>query len=192
VTTWCQRKLWDANSSIDNVIQDVVGAKKARRGRPSNKKVDSAALRPKSVVLPPETINDGASRSSSAPGGVKSRDKGSLTAETVVIPEDTAEQNTIVDEAESGNDELMSLESQIRVQRRALLEYEFKKVKAQLEELQRPMVPATNFLMANDINSNSDLEEIPNEQRYISPVVSGKGKKTLFNFTASNKEGKLS
>ncbi len=74
----------------------------------------------------------------------------------MAIPEDTAEQNTAVDEAESGNDEHRSVEGQIRAQRRALLEYEFKKVNAQLEELQRPKVPATNFLMANDINSNTN------------------------------------
>jgi hypothetical protein len=185
----------NANSSIDNVIEEVVGATKARRGRPSRKEVDSAALRTKSVVLPPETINDKASRSSSAPGGVKANGKNSVPAkkimDTVVISEDTAKNTTVDEASESENDEVRSLESQIRAQRRALLEYEFKKVKARLEELQKQMAPATNALMTTDDNSNSDLEEIPNIE-YISPGAFGKGKKTLFSITARNKEERLS
>jgi hypothetical protein len=72
------------------------------------------------------------------------------------------------------------------------VEAQSKKVKAQLDELQEPMVTATTPLMTNDIDSDSDLEQIPNEQRYITPGATGKGKKILFYLTASNNEGKLS
>jgi hypothetical protein len=186
----------NARSSMDNVIDDVVGAKKAKRGRPSKKEVDSIALRAKSVVLPPETTNDEASRSLIAPGGVKANGKNSVPAvkinKAVVISKDTAIRNKTLDEAndsenEEVNDDLRSSESQIRIQRRALLEYELKKVMAQLDELQEPIVTTTTHLRTNDADSNSDLEELPNEQR----GAPGKGKKTLFNITASNKEGKL-
>jgi hypothetical protein len=195
----------NAGDIIDNVIDEVVGGKRGR-GRPS--KADGTASRANSVVLPPENTNNKGSRSLSAPGGVKAKATKSVSAikikEATLIPKETARRNeTVVEsnesESEEVNDEQRRLERQILAQRRALLEYELKKVeaqskkvKAQLDELQEPMVTATTPLMTNDIDSDSDLEQIPNEQRYITPGATGKGKKILFNLTASNNEGKLS
>ena len=45
--------------------------------------------------------------------------------------------------------------------------------------------------MTNDIDTGSDLEEIPKEQN-INSGASGKGKKFLFNMRASNEDRNLS
>ena len=189
----------NASSSINNVITDVVGSR--GRGRPS--KAVGAASRTSSVVLPPENNNKSSCTLNAPGGGVKAKASKSVPVDgirkAVVIAKETAKRifsmvESNASENEEVNDEQKQrlLESRIPAQRRALLEYELKKLKTQLDELQEPILRETTSLMTNEIDNGSDLEEIPKEQLYINPGASGKGKKFLFNMRASNEDRNLS
>ena len=131
----------NASSSINNVITDVVGSWKGR-GRPS--KAVGAASRTSSVVLPPENTNKGSCTLNSPGGGVKAKASKSVPVDgirkAVVIAKETAKQiDSIVESNASENEEVNDeqkqrlLESRIPAQRRALLEYELKKVKINIQ-----------------------------------------------------------
>jgi hypothetical protein len=133
-------------------------------------KAVGAASRISSVVLPPENNNKGSCTLNAPGGGVKAKASKYVPVDgirkAVAIAKETAKQiDSIVESNASENEEVNDeqeqrlLESRIRAQRRAFLEYELKKLKTQLDELQEPILRETTSLMTNDIDNGAAIHK---------------------------------